>query len=143
MSCRELFVILKRYSEKMEFNRGCSKEMLESFQKKNGIVLPLPLAELLTCFDGGELFVPGTVIYGTGANGGESLKDANRREKRNIFKIPNTFLVFAKVNYGDFLCIDLNNNNEVIQWDHELDEEFCRWNSLEEWLKDTIDNSDK
>lgn len=143
MSCRELFVILKKYSEKMEINRGCSQEILESFQEKNGIVLPLSLAELLMCFDGGELFVPGTVIYGTGANGGESLKDANRREKRNIFKIPNTFLVFAKVNYGDFLCIDLNNNNEVIQWDHELDEEFCRWNSLEEWLKDTIDNSDK
>ena len=57
-----------------------------------------------------------------------------------MFKIPNNYLIFAKVNYGDLLCINLNEEHEVIQWDHELDEEFCKWESLEEWLEDSINN---
>lgn len=143
MNSYELFNILQQYKSVMEFNRGCSESTLEEFQYKNGIRLPKSLVDLLKCFDGGELFIPGTVIYGTGINGGVSLKEANKKEKRSMFNIPQSYLIFAKINYGDFLCIDLNGKNEVIQWDHELNEEFCKWDSLESWLSETIDNSDK
>ncbi len=143
MNSYELFNILQKYKSIMEFNKGCSESMLEEFQCKNGIRLPKSLVDLLKCFDGGELFIPGIVIYGTGKNGGLSLKEVNKRDKRSIFNIPKNYLIFAKVNYGDFLCIDLNGKNEVIQWEHELDEEFCRWDSLESWLRETIEYSDK
>lgn len=142
MDCYELFNILQQYNQVMDFNKGCTESLLNAFERKNNIRLPHSYATLLECFDGGEIFVPGTVIYGTGTSGGTSVKDANRCDIRENFSIPHNYLIFAKVNYGDFLCIDLNGNNEVIQWDHELNEEFCRWSSLEEWLGETIDNSD-
>lgn len=143
MDCCMLFNILQQYDDMMDFNNGCTEDMLNEFENKNNIKLPQSYASLLKCFDGGEIFVPGTVIYGTGINGGTSIKDVNGREVRGCLSIPSSYLIFAKVNYGDFLCIDLNGDNRVIQWDHELNEEFCKWNCLEEWLNETIENSDK
>lgn len=140
MECHELFDLLRHYDGSMEFNVGCSDTILSDFENENDIRLPHSYVSLLKCFDGGEIFIPGTVIYGTGKNGGVSVRDANGEKIRADFNIPPNFLIFAKINYGDFLCIDLNGKNEVIQWDHELNEEFCRWGSLEEWLGDTIDN---
>lgn len=66
------------------------------------------------------------------------IRFANRGSLRKQFCIPNNYLLFAKVNYGDFLCINLNSPYDVIQWDHENDEEYCSWAPLAEWLNETI-----
>lgn len=79
------------------------------------------------CFGGGELFVPGTIFFGIGESNKVDLKTANSKKKRSVFKIPNSSLVSEKVNYSDFLYINLSEEYEVIQWNYELDEEFCKW----------------
>jgi hypothetical protein len=68
-----------------------------------------------------------------------NLKKINGKSIRENFNIPATLLIIGKTNDGDWLCINLNPKNEIIQWDHEQDEEFCRWENLEEWLTETID----
>lgn len=140
MVIAELYKQLQQYKAVMELNNGCTENVIQLFQQQNNIRLPRPLIELLICFDGGEIFVPGTIIFGIGESNKVDLKTANSKKKRSVFKIPNNYLIFAKVNYGDLLCINLNEEHEVIQWDHELDEEFCKWESLEEWLEDSINN---
>ena len=139
MDIIDLFNELKKFDDVMELNPGLSESVLEDFQKSNGIRLPRSYCRLLTCFDGGELFIPGTVIYGLNRHHKIlDVKTVNGKKNRELFSIPKTYLIIGRLNYGDYLCIDLNNEHEMIQWDHETDQEFCRWNSLEELLEETI-----
>jgi hypothetical protein len=124
----------------MDLNAPLEKNNLEKFECENHITLPLDLVELLCCFNGGEIFIPGTSIYGITCENNNALKHANRADLRNKFSIPKTYLIFASLNYGDFICINLNSPFDVIQWDHELDEKYCSWDGLEEWLNETIEN---
>jgi len=139
MNVKNLCEELKKYSDVMDLNAPLDQEELLAFQKENSIKLPDSLAELLLSFNGGEIFIPGTVIYGLSKYKKiETIKYVNRREFRKQFSIPNTYLIFAKLNYGDLICINLNYPYDIIQWDHEADEQFCTWDSLEEWLDETI-----
>ena len=140
MDFMNLYTKLNDFSQVMLFNKSVPAEKIDEFQKENRLKLPDSYIRLLKCFDGGELFVPGTVIYGIVEEiNGNTLKDINGKQNRKNFSIPSTYLIIGKLNYGDWLCIDLNKKNEIIQWDHELDKEFCRWSSLENWVEETID----
>lgn len=139
MDFKNLYSKLNCFSQVMFFNKPVSAEKIDEFQRENGLNLPDSYVGLLKYFDGGELFIPGTVIYGiVEETNGNTLKGINGKQNRKNFSIPPTYLIIGKINYGDWLCIDLNQANEVIQWDHELDEEFCRWSSLENWMEETI-----
>ena len=141
MSMKKVYDRLHSFIDVMLFYEPATREKIALFQNENGIELPNSYVELLSLFDGGELFIPGTIIYGITPRANEkTIVDVNGRKARSITKLPNTYLIFGRLNYGDLICIDLNGNNEVIQWDHEQDEEFCRWNSIEEWLTDQIDD---
>ena len=135
MKLTETIQKLKAYPDVMEFNPPVSKKEIHDFEIANEIILPTSYTEILQHFDGGELFIPGTVIYGI--SHGKTIKEANSRNVRKDFQIPNSMLIIGKVNYGDYICIDLN-TSEIMQWDHENDEEFCRWNTLNEYLMETI-----
>ena len=141
MSIKTLYQQLSSFQNVMELEKPLSKKALEEFQNLNGITLPRQFAELLFCFDGGELFIPGTFIYGIDNKDlKKTIKFANRGDFRKQFSIPPSYLIFARLNYGDFICIDLNEPYRLIQWDHELDEEYCSWTNIEEWLSETIKN---
>lgn len=139
MKNAEIYRNLMSYDSVHSLNQPITEGDLSDFEKTNGITLPEPLKDLYRHFDGGEIFIPGTLIYGCGEREGQkNLKDANSSQRRKIFGIPPTHLIFAKLNFGDLLCIDLNSPHEIIQWDHENDEPFCTWDSIEEWLLDSI-----
>ena len=140
---KELYSRLGDYRSIMEFNSPISSDALIHFEISNGVKLPEKYKILLTMFNGGELFVPGTTIFGIGLCEKFDLKYANRSSLRMQFHIPNNYLIFGKVNYGDFLCVNINTPYDVIQWDHENDEVFCSWASIEEWLDDTITEYEK
>ncbi len=130
---------INKYPDVMELNEPVTESEVNDFQKTNGIILPPQYVGLLQVFDGGELFVPGTQIFGILHKlNGRTIKEINGKVFRNNYSIPLSILIIGKLNYGDLLCIDLNDNHQIIQWDHENDEEFCRWNSLEEWLLETL-----
>lgn len=132
---------LKKFDDVMRFNKPAADGEIDEFQKTNGIELPQSYIELIRHFDGGEIFIPGTIIYGIAEKTvGRTVRDANGKLVRKDFSIPQTLLIFGKVNYGDWMCIDLNGTNEIIQWDHETDEELCRWPDMNAWLEETIAN---
>lgn len=141
MSIRDLYLKLLTYKSAMKLNDPLDEKILMEFAYENDLKLPPELKELLLCFNGGEIFVPGTRIYGVKTTkDADSLKMNNRKELRNNFKIPPQYIIFAKLNFGDFMCINLNSPFDIIQWDHEQDESYCTWDSLSDWLADEIDN---
>lgn len=129
---KELFEKLKDFSEIMVFNPPISEEEKEAFKD----VIPAPLMSLYDLFNGGEIFVPGTVIYAAD-NSSEGIQQVNAKLKQ-IFDIPESYLVFAKLNFGDFICIDTEEPFDVVQWDHEADSPFYGWNSINDWLSESI-----
>ncbi len=140
MTIRELYEKLMCYPRAMRLNPPASEKQLRGFEEEFHTELPDQFRELLECFDGGEIFVPGTVIYGVGGQGSESLAAFNRGLARRDFSIPPQYLLFAELNFGDFLCIDLTGEHSVIQWDHETNEEYDEWESLSQWLEETIED---
>lgn len=66
----------------MDLNRAINSDVLKCFEVSNGIKLPEKYKLLLTLFNGGELFVPGTTIYGMGLSDRFDLKFANRSALR-------------------------------------------------------------
>lgn len=139
MSIIEITKELMTYGERVELNPPVSEKEISNFQTRERITLPPSYVELLRQFDGGEIFIPGTVLYGINeSSNNPTVKDANRSELRRSYRIPRTLLIIGKLNYGDFVCIDLNGLNELIIWNHELDEADCKWDSLESWLQETI-----
>ena len=140
MNIDDIVKKLKKFPDIMELNHPITDIEIKRFQNTNGIELPNSYIELLKKFDGGEIFIPGTIIYGINTDvDNYNLKKINGKSIRENFNIPATLLIIGKTNDGDWLCINLNPKNEIIQWDHEQDEEFCRWENLEEWLTETID----
>ena len=114
------------------------------FEKDNKISLPVPLLELLKKFDGGEILIPGPTIYGIKRSSSrKTIREINSKESRSLFNIPNNYLIISKLNYGDFICINLNHPYDIIQWEHETDSIFCSWNSVEEWLADNLSSFEK
>lgn len=135
----EILKLLMSYSEYHDLCKGLSKESIINFEKNNSIILPQELKELYECFDGGEIFIPGTLIYGLlPSEKRKNLREANLKKTRCDFNLPNKYLIFAKLNFGDMICVNINSPFDVIQWDHESDEQFCYWNSIYEWLEETI-----
>ena len=117
---------------------------IKDFELENNLQLPFELKKIYQKFDGGEILIPGPQIFGLrNSKKRENLKEANSRKIRNNFSIPKNYLIIAKLNYGDYICINLNKPFDIIQWDHESDQPFCTWNSLKEWLNDNIDSFEK
>lgn len=141
MTIKDLFKRLQGDIDFMEFNEPISQKDISKFESLNGVSIPPSLRSIFLLFNGGEIYVPGTIIYGLNLSDKEeagTIKYENRKQKRSLFNIPQNYLIFGKLNYGDVLCINLNSPFDVLLWDHELDEESCSWSSLEEWLEETI-----
>lgn len=116
-----------------------TEDGISSFEKDNHIRLPLEFIDLLKAFDGGEILIPGPTIFGIKESElRKTIKEINGNRTRGLFSIPNNYLIVAQLNYGDYICIDLNAPHTVIQWDHEKDELFCKWDNLSDWLEDTV-----
>lgn len=130
---------LMRYSNLHELNPGLTNDKINEFELTNHIMLPKELRELYLHFDGGELFIPGTTIYGIYDSSIEnSIKNRNAKAVRQKMSLTANYLIIAKLNYGDLICVDLNKPNKVIQWSHETDELFCEWDNIDQWLSEMI-----
>jgi len=127
-----------------DLNAGTSIENIEAVERQLNIKLPLIYKEFLQICNGGELFIPGTVLSQVyePAKGlvkrGESYLNESLKPERRWPKMPKNYLIIADLNYGDAVCMNLNkcngNDTEVIQWDHETASVSRTWNGLVEWL---------
>lgn len=139
MKKEEIFQALMSYNKCHDLSEALSEEVIRDFEKSNSITLPQELKDMYSQFDGGEIFIPGTTIYGVSNSAKrKAIKEANSKLLRSRLGIPNNYLIFAKLNFGDLICVNLNDPFDVIQWDHETDEKYCVWNSIFEWLDEAI-----
>lgn len=139
MTMRDLYVKLLDFTDVMELMAPVQTNEITVFENQNNILLPNSYKELLSFFDGGEIFIPGITIYGiTEHKGYKTIREINGSEYRKRFNIPKTHLIFGKLNYGDLLCINLNDPYDVILWSSDTDEEDFSWDSLSKWLEETI-----
>lgn len=135
---KEVYEKLNQYKDLMKFNPPIG----ESELSEKCAAVPAPLMKLYHYFNGGEIFVPGTKIFGlTGRK--DDIILLNQSKTRQMFGIPETYLIFARLNFGDYICINRKEPYDLIQWDHENDEEFYSWDSIEEWLNETIEDFEK
>lgn len=118
-----------------ELSKPCSEDRIQEYQKDNHFELPESYQKLIKCFNGGEIFIPGTIIYGIG-NEDDIIKVNN--SLRKVMSIPKEFLVFGKYNFGDYLCIEMKKPERIIQWDHENDKLYDQWSNLYDWLNELI-----
>lgn len=104
-------------------------------------VIPKPYMELLKMFNGGEIFVPGTVIYGIGMESKFPLFEAaNTQATLDIYEISNSYLVVGHVNYGDLICIDKEKPHHLYLWDTENHSVSYEWDSFEKLLEEEIED---
>lgn len=105
-----------------------------------GIELPSDLKTVLKAFDGAELFKPGITFYGlTSKPMLSSINDVNIK-MQDLYSIPKNYIIFGRLNFGDLLCINLKNEHDIIEWDHETDTEVCSWDNLSELIHEEIQN---
>lgn len=139
MAIMDVYNRLKKYQKVMRFNSPATEIDVKAYEISSGKRVPRELKELFMLFDGGEIFTPGTKIYGLGSQNKKTLSNVNRDDRKN-FSIPNNYLIFAKLNFGDFICINTEAPFDVIQWDHESDEEYLKWSSISSWLQEAIED---
>ncbi len=134
---------IRKYSVGVhELKKGIRKEKIKLFEKKTGIVLPDDYMEFLTIYNGGELFVPGTSIAGIYDEEQEEKEKFGNYLDDNLQKkwpdMGDKLLIVADLNYGDMICIN-EENNVIVQWDHEKGEIVEEWDSFSSWLKEEME----
>ena len=72
MDIQALYAALRQYEDVMALNAPAVLAALAAFEEAQCLKLPPALRELLACFNGGEIFIPGTTIYGTDQEGAYS-----------------------------------------------------------------------
>lgn len=140
MNITEIFNVLKQNNTIMEFNPPASDVDVKFLNIIKNMKARLSYKSLLKCFNGGEVFIPGTTIYGLyESDSNYSLKKVNSKDLKKSMGIPNNYLIIAKLNFGDYICIN-QESGTIIQWDHENQNIFLQWNSLEDWFEEMIDD---
>jgi cell wall assembly regulator SMI1 len=130
-------------------NPGVELNQIEETEKKLDIKLPDIYKEFLQVCNGGELFIPGTVLaeiyhpeLGEKQKGTSYINESYRKDRRPS-EMPNNLCIIADLNYGDVIAFDLSTNNgkdaNVIQWDSETKSISRTWPGFSEWLKDVLE----
>lgn len=130
---------LKSLNAPMKFKKGADSISIQNYESKANIKLPSEYIDFLKFSNGGEIFVPGTRFFNINENDEFSLSNQNTKENRSIFSLNESLIVIGSLNFGDLICINLQ-TSEVIQWDHETDQEFLRWRNFFDFLDDEIDS---
>ena len=127
-----------------ELNGGCPVEAIDELEKKLELKLPDEYRLFLQIHNGGELFIPGTELLTiqTAEKGEQCISYLDEALEMLWPGMPEHFLIVAVLCYGDFVCLDLNNQSDgkcrAIKWDHELGEISGEWSSFKEWLADEL-----
>lgn len=128
---KDIIEKLVNYKNIMRFETGASEDLISNFEREKDIKFPEDYKEWLLFSNGGEIFVPGTEFYSI-----DELK--TNIHTRIDSSRPKSLLAIGKLNFGDPIFLDPSNSN-IVQWDHETDEEFLRWDNFASFLKEQIE----
>ena len=141
---------INKYVENVHsLNPGVDINYIEQVEKEININVPKIYKEFLQVCNGGELFIPGTVLseiyYPTlgQKRKGTSYINESFKENRRRPGMTDNLLIIADLNYGDSICFDLDTNNGqdavVVQWDNENSSVSRTWSGFIEWLMDVLE----
>ena len=124
--------------------KGASEQLINGFERIFNVELPIEYRELLKYTNGAGLFDGDITLYSL-FDESISVKHCNLLGNANspIAKksIPNELFVIGIYNFGDLICINLNNGN-VVQWSHDDDEIFIEYPNIREWLISSAEEMD-
>ncbi|MFJ5772513.1 SMI1/KNR4 family protein [Psychrobacillus sp. NPDC093180] len=130
-------------------NPGVDLHNIEQVEKEINFKFPKIYKEFLQVCNGGELFVPGTVLSAIDSSAleqkrrGTSYINESFWENHRRPRMTDNLFIIADLNYGDSICFDLNTNNvqdtEVVQWATENKSVSRTWSGFIEWLMDVLE----
>ena len=126
MSIEAVIRRLEEYGDKMDFYPpiGDSSAIRD---------IPAPYAELLGFFNGGEIFIPGTVIYSY-----DEAMEENTAEVKDSYDIPDGLFIIGRTNYDAPICMERESPYKVILWDDENGEPESAWDSITDFFEEEI-----
>lgn len=124
---------------KWKYVKPTNAARINEVEKILGFEVPKDLKDLIMQANNGR---PEFDCFDTETETGKQFKKLlsyNKEDMENIFSYIDLFkdlqlIPFADDPAGSFLCLDNNNNNEVIYWDHESGEKIFVANSLTAFL---------
>ncbi len=125
-----------QYTDVMDLNPPVSKQQIKAWENKYGRKIPEEYADFLMKFNGGEIYVPGIVLFGVEpVDAWCSLTEHNCSEFRK--ELDEDYLIIGKKNYGNPICIYTGEEQTeetcmIVEWELETQEPFQYWNSLED-----------
>ncbi|WP_310552166.1 SMI1/KNR4 family protein [Paenibacillus glufosinatiresistens] len=147
---KAFFDQINKYSDGVHsLNNGVDIDHILQTERELNVGLPQIYKEFLQVCNGGELFIPGTVLAGIyypelgEKQRGASYLNESLRENRRRPGMTNILLIIADLNYGDSICFDLSTNNgydaRVVQWDRESQSISRSWEEFKDWIMDVIE----
>ncbi len=147
---KPFFEEINKYVDNVHsLNPGVDIYHIEQVEKELSIAFPKIYKDFLKACNGGELFIPGTVLseiyypaLGQKKRGTSYINESFREDRRRPEMRDNLFII-ADLNYGDSICFDLMTNNGqdavVVQWDNESKSVSRTWSGFREWIMDVLD----
>jgi cell wall assembly regulator SMI1 len=147
---KPFFEEINKYADNVHLlNPGIDIYHIEQVEKELDITFPQIYKDFLQVCNGGELFVPGTVLsevyypsLGSKKRGTSYINESFWKDRRRPGMTDN-LLIIADLNYGDSICFDLMTNNgqdaEVCQWDNESQSVSRIWSGFKEWIMDVLE----
>ena len=137
MNIDEIYHKLRQHTSSISFNPPAMESYISAFENDNSMQLPKSFRELLKLFNGGEIYSLGTRIYGIDKDDTSSFLRISQTNRTNL-KIPENYYIIAKLNYGDYICLNFLPPYDVIQWDSAKKRRYLSWNSLDMWLESIL-----
>jgi len=125
--------IIEQFKEmpNMSFLPGVGAGEIADWEAENSVALPADYKEWLMFSDGGEIYIPGMQLYGVSHK--PLLSYYNQPDERE--DLPEELFVLGEFGFGDVLCF-VKGESAIVQWDHELWEEYMRWESFKDFLSE-------
>jgi hypothetical protein len=144
------FEEINKYADTVHsLNPGVDIYQIEQVEKELNTTFPKVYKDFLQACNGGELFIPGTVLseiyypaLGQKKRGTSYINESFGKNRRRP-GMPDNLLIIADLNYGDSICFNLITNNgldaEVVQWDNESKSVSRTWSGFKEWIMDVLE----
>lgn len=137
MKIDEIYNILSQNSLSTFLNSPTTESNIIAFENDESIQFPQSFKKMLKFFNGGDIQTPGIEIYGIDTENENGFTYINQANKKHL-KIPENYYIIAKLNYGDYICLNFLPPFDVIQWDSSKKRKYLSWNSLEVWLESIL-----
>ena len=121
-------------------------EKIAAHIRKEYAGLPAEYMEWLSLCDGGILF--DTVMLSSKQHDDDldldfdTYDELNSQESKSAYDLPEGYVIFAILSYGDPVCFSEDEKDEKIYlWDAENKEFSDIWNSFADWFTEEIDDA--